>query len=60
MSLWILAPIAVALLIVWHEWRQRNAKIKPPMPKVTDHGYEGGAADAYCSKCGRAYFAHEF
>lgn len=25
---------------------------------VTDHSFEGGAADAYCSKCGRAYFSH--
>src|ERR1035438_5431392 len=25
---------------------------------VTDHEFEGGAANAYCSKCGRAYFAH--
>lgn len=27
-------------------------------PKVTDHGFEGGASDAYCAKCGRAYFSH--
>ena len=25
---------------------------------VTDHTFEGGAVDAYCSKCGRAYFCH--
>jgi hypothetical protein len=27
--------------------------------RVKDHGFEGGASDAYCAKCGRAYFAHQ-
>ena len=52
-----------------YRWRDRDyfiqitpAKPTEPealgSPRVTDHSFEGGAVDAYCSKCGRAYFAH--
>jgi hypothetical protein len=29
-------------------------------PIINDHFFEGGAANAYCTKCGRAYYSHAY
>lgn len=54
-----------------YRWRDRDyfiqitpAKPENPEPlgsptmRITDHSFTGGASDAYCATCGRAYFVH--